>query len=673
MADGKVIYEVRADDSNLDNDLDNSNKKVEKSTNKLTENAAKTSKVIGTSFLAIGAAAVGVGVATVKGANDMDVAMNSFIASTGTATAETERYQSILEDIYANNYGESFEDIANSMATVRKTLGDLPDDQLKSVTESAYALADTFEYDIAESTRAAKALMENFGTSGEDAMSLIAKGAQDGLDYSGELLDSISEYSVQFAKVGLGADDMFNIFKAGADSGAFNLDKVGDAVKEFAIRAIDGSKTTIGGFEEIGLNADAMAAKMAAGGESAKSAYQETIKALADMTDPLQQNAAAVALFGTQAEDLGTEAIKALANVSDAAYDSADAMGAIKEVKYDDMGSMLEGLTRSLELLLIPLGEELIPILTDLIQQVMPVLQEMLPPLIDFIMQIFDAIAPIISEVLPILMDLLKALAPLFMQIIELLMPLIEMFLELLPPIVAIITDALIPLISMIVDLLIPVFEILAEHIGNIMNFVIDIVGSRIIMIKDIFANLIDFVQNIFAGNWAGAWENIKNIFAASVEGMASMLKAPLNFMIDTLNSFIDGINRIDIPDWVPVVGGKGISLPKIPRLKVGMDYVPSDYFPAYLDEGEAVLTKGEANIWRGMSGNLKNLSQPINSTTQSLNFDSVGISKSDIKDAFKEAIKEIPAQDTVIQLGYEEVARAANKGNVILETRYGK
>ena len=72
------------------------------------------------------------------------------------------------------------------------------------------------------------------------------------MDYSGELLDSISEYSVQFNKVGLGANDMFAIFQKGAESGAFNLDKVGDAVKEFSIRAIDGSDTTVDGFKKIG-------------------------------------------------------------------------------------------------------------------------------------------------------------------------------------------------------------------------------------------------------------------------------------------------------------------------------------------------------------------------------------------------------------------------------------
>ena len=115
---------------------------------------------------------------------------------------------------------------------------------LQNITESAFTLRDTFGYDINESVRAANTMMTQFGIEGDKAMGLIATGAQNGLDFSGELLDSISEYSVQFAKVGLDADDMFKIMEKGAETGAFNLDKVGDAIKEMSIRVIDGSATT---------------------------------------------------------------------------------------------------------------------------------------------------------------------------------------------------------------------------------------------------------------------------------------------------------------------------------------------------------------------------------------------------------------------------------------------
>lgn len=170
--------------------------------------------------IGVGAAAVGVGALAVGTANDISGAMNDFIAITGKGTEETERYQAVMEDIYANNYGESFSDIGQAMAEVTKQLGDMDDASLQNVTESAFALRDTFGYDIPESTRAAKAIVDNFGVSGEEAMNLIASGAQNGLDYSGELLDSISEYSVQFDKMGLGAEDMFAIFQKGAESGA---------------------------------------------------------------------------------------------------------------------------------------------------------------------------------------------------------------------------------------------------------------------------------------------------------------------------------------------------------------------------------------------------------------------------------------------------------------------
>ena len=279
--------------------------------------------------------------------DDYNKAMNQLAASTGATGEELESLKDVAKGVFANNYGESYDDVANAVANVKKQLGDLPADQLQKITESAFALSDTFEYDVAETTRAAKAMIDNFGVSGEYAMELIATGAQNGLDYSGELIDSINEYSVQFAKVGLDADDMFQIFQSGAENGAWNLDKIGDAVKEFSIRAIDGSNTTAEGFAAIGMNANEMAWKFTQGGDTAKQAFQETIAALASMDDLVARDAAGVALFGTMWEDLGVDAVASLGNIQDGAYATGDAMNAIKEVKYNDVGSAIEGLKRS--------------------------------------------------------------------------------------------------------------------------------------------------------------------------------------------------------------------------------------------------------------------------------------------------------------------------------------
>lgn len=177
----------------------------------------------------------------------------------------------------------------------------------------------------------------------EDAFSLIAAGAQNGLDYSGELIDTINEYSSQFSKLGFTADGMFNLLQSGADSTAWNLDKVGDAIKEFSIRAIDGSDTTVSAFEDLGYNAKKIMATFAAGGEGANTAFFEVLNTLMDVDDQVKRDALGVSLFGTMWEDLGVEAMQAMADASSAAYDTQGALEQINQVKYNDLDSACRG------------------------------------------------------------------------------------------------------------------------------------------------------------------------------------------------------------------------------------------------------------------------------------------------------------------------------------------
>ena len=302
---------------------------------------------------------------TIEIADGLDSSVNKIAAATNASAEEVNKLRSIVEQIYGDNFGEGFEDIADSISKIKQNLGELDDKELVKVTESAYALKDVFDYDIAESSRAVKAMMENFGVSASEAYDYIARGAQNGLDYSGELLDNISEYSVQFKKMGLSASDMFTIFSNGAENGAWNLDKIGDSVKEMAIRVINGSDTSKQGFEALGFEAGSMAEKFAAGGVSARVAFQEVIAALAEMNDPIAQNTAGINLMGTMWEDMGAEAILALGDISDSAFDCAGAMDTIKDVNYSSLNNSLENVQRQIDLLIQPIGESLIPVLDE--------------------------------------------------------------------------------------------------------------------------------------------------------------------------------------------------------------------------------------------------------------------------------------------------------------------
>lgn len=380
----------------------------------------------GEKLLPVTAAVGAAGTAVVMSADDLKSAANSYLAATGTAAEGTETladgtvvvtdnmetFKGVIEDIYANNYGESFEDIANSMSKVKNNLGEIDGAQLQAATESALALRDVFEFDVNESTRSAKMLMDQYGMSADDAFNLIAQGAQNGLDKNGDLLDTINEYAVHFEGLGLGAEEMFNMLVNGADNGTFSVDKLGDAVKEFGIRAKDGSDSTADAFAALGLDADATAKKFAQGGEGAKAALDEVTKALFAMDDPLAQNQVGVALFGTMWEDLGAEGVKSLMDLNGEISTTNAAMDELKEQKYDDLKSQLSELGRTIVTnVAIPLGETLLPIISSVVGKISEWITKFgeLSPVARTIILVVAGIAAAIGPVLIVIGKLLTA------------------------------------------------------------------------------------------------------------------------------------------------------------------------------------------------------------------------------------------------------------------------
>ena len=207
-------------------------KKVEELGGKVEETGKKFS------ILSAGAVA-GLGYA-VKNAGSLEGAVNKVSVATGTSKEKTEELKEVLKSIHDNNYGEDYNDIAEKMALVKQNLGDISNTDLQNITERAYMLEDAFGMDFNETLRGINGLMTNMGLTAEQAFDYLVVGAQNGLDKSGELADNIAEYSQLWGQAGFSAEEMFVILQNGLDSGAYNLDKVNDLVKEMGISLTDG-------------------------------------------------------------------------------------------------------------------------------------------------------------------------------------------------------------------------------------------------------------------------------------------------------------------------------------------------------------------------------------------------------------------------------------------------
>lgn len=263
-------------------------------------------------------------------ADSFSEAEKTIVSATGATGRELDELMSNSLDVYADSSAENLNEVAASMMNVKTATG-LTGDALEEATDAALVLNNTLGYEVSESARTAGALIKNFGVSATEAYNLIAIGAQNGADKNGDLLDVLNEYSAQYAALGLSAEEFVSSLVDGAEAGVFSVDKVGDAVKEFNIRAKDGSDTTAEAFELLGMNADMMSEKFAAGGDTARTAFFEVVNALESMDDPLAKNAAAVGLFGTQYEDLEATVLPVLAGIEGGTLEMYDAVGTLSE------------------------------------------------------------------------------------------------------------------------------------------------------------------------------------------------------------------------------------------------------------------------------------------------------------------------------------------------------
>lgn len=145
------------------------------------------------------------------------------------------------------------------------------------------------------------------------------------------------------------------------------------------------------------------------------------------------------------------------------------------------------------------------------------------------------------------------------------------------------------PLISYLLEKLAPVWSFISELVVGVAGTIVGTLSDIISGILKTLTGIIDFITGVFTGNWKKAWEGIVSIFKGIWEGLSGVAKGVVNYIIDALNAFVAGINKIkfDVPDWVPGIGGKewGLNIPKIPKLAQGAVIPPNREFLAVLGD----------------------------------------------------------------------------------------
>ena len=280
--------------------------------------------------------------------------VNAYFGETGeVAEANAE----IVKNVYGSGVGQSMDAVAEAVIMVKKNLGDLGDTDLTNLTKQVLTLEELYGIDMNETLRGVNSLMKQYGLTAQEAMDYIVRGTQNGLDKTNELGDNLSEYAGKFEQAGYSASEYFQLLQNGLQGGAYNLDKVNDAINEVTTRLADG---TIG--DSIDLYSQKTQSLFLAwqNGEATQKQVIDSI--VADIGNCTSQQEAlnmAAKAFGTMAEDGNLKFITSLTSVGET-YDnvagSAENLFSQTQTPMQEM----EANTRKLQQALVPLGEKIV-------------------------------------------------------------------------------------------------------------------------------------------------------------------------------------------------------------------------------------------------------------------------------------------------------------------------
>ncbi|MBM7767363.1 phage tail tape measure protein [Glutamicibacter nicotianae] len=272
--------------------------------------------------------------------------------------------------------GEGIEDVTGAVESVISSIDGMrgaSEADIEAMARAMSTVAGIAEEDVTRAAQVAgQMITTGFAKDGIEAADMLTVALQQTPKaLRGDLLDAIDEYGPMFQQLGFSGEQAMSLLVDASAKGMYGIDKTGDAVKEFSIRATDMSKATGDAYAALGMDQEKMTAALLKGGDDGAAAFQKIIGGLQDMKDPVAQSEAALALFGTPIEDLSTAEIpKFISSLSGAGGTLGEFGGkaaAAGEEINGGPGHAVKELSRTVETTFAAAVEGILPTLTPIL------------------------------------------------------------------------------------------------------------------------------------------------------------------------------------------------------------------------------------------------------------------------------------------------------------------
>lgn len=486
------------------------------------------------------------------------IKVNAYFGETGQVAEES---ANVIKSVYSDGVGESMDSVADAVLMVKKNLGDLSETDLTNLTQQAITLDELYGIDMNETLRGVNSLMQQYGLTAQEAMDYIVVGTQNGLDKTNELGDNLSEYAGKFSQAGYSASEYFQLLDNGLKNGAYNLDKVNDAINEVTTRLVDG---TIG--ESIGsfsTKTQELFTSWQNGGATQKQVIDSIVADIGNCTNQQEALNLAALAFGTMAEDGNLKFITSLTSVG-STYDSVKGSAQGMFDATTTPMQQMESNTRKLQQALVPLGEKLAELANAI-----------LPPLVSVITTIggwFERLPGPVQNFVIILGALLAAFTALTPVIAAISVAMGALNISMLPiiAVIAAVAAAIAGIIAIIQN-----WGAITQWFGELWNTICTGIGAMVDSLKAWFSNLWTHLQSVWEGicnvvqtavmllgsiiqgavdiitlPFQMIWENCKGIVSSVWEGIKSVVSSAIHAVSSTISSVMGAIKNVISTVW---------------------------------------------------------------------------------------------------------------------------
>lgn len=488
---------------------------------------------------------------------EVDEGADIIITKTGATGEAADRMAESYKKITNSMPVDSFADVGSAIGEMNTQFG-FTDDQLEKTSEYLLKFANINDTDVSESAINARKVIEAFELSYDDfnqVLDTTTKVAQN----SGVSVDKLFEAAVkgapQIKALGLEFDEGIQLLGQMEQAGISSAETLTGLTKA-SVNYAKENKTLSQGLGEL----------------------QDKILNASSETEALN---AAAEIFGTKNGEKMADAIRRGAlNLEDLSSIATESAGVVEETFTNTLDPIdAQALAmQNVKNIMAELGNELAIVFEPILMALIPIMQSLsawfgnLPEPVKSFIVILGILIVVFTTMMPIMAAMVVSigiLASPWLLVVIAVMAVIAILIYLYAKFEWF-RDGVKLFFVFIKDIFVAGFSFMGGYVESQFEAILKNFTNFYEAGKRILNGLMDFFTGVFTGNWSKAWKGLSNIVGGILDGLSAVVKTPLNTMIGIVNGFIGGINNIKIPSWIPKIGGKNASIPKIPLLAKG-------------------------------------------------------------------------------------------------------